>query len=61
MLCPKQASPTPMKARQTKSPAGLVVAAWHVAAIDQMAAPAAMEVDGLMALARSVPGIERRM
>lgn len=57
MACPKNASPTPTNRRHTNRPARLNVAAWHVAAMDQMRAPAAIEYDGLICLAMSVPGI----
>lgn len=61
IACPNSASPTPTNNRHTNSPAGLKVAAWQEAPIDHMRAPKEMEVDGKMALASSVPGIDSAM
>lgn len=50
-------SPTPTNNRHTNRPAGLNVAAWQVAATDQINAPDAIDQDGLICFASRVPGI----
>jgi hypothetical protein len=51
----------PTKRRAVMTPPKLKAPAILVAEMDQMSAPRAMEVEGKMALARRVPGMEKVM